>query len=266
MLFYVRYLLVPTTLAASAGVMALLSRWLVGPLGDHAHAVAMFGAVAVAGTWIGVWERLCPGERARARRSRSQRRGDLHYLLLTVGGLILWTLVLCWISAWRGPAATWPVALQAALAFLSGELLTFLVHWASHRSGVRWLWRMHAVHHRPPLLSLLSSVRVSAPELAYQCLSLAPAAALGVTAEPLTWVLAYQLVVGAFQHADLDLRMGALNWVLPGPEMHRIHHHIDPAKARNFALNLPALDLLFRTEGANHGPGEVPMGVAGEPD
>ena len=87
-----------------------------------------------------------------------------------------------------------------------------------------------------------------------------------VAPEALVASLAYQLVVGALQHADLDIRLGCFNWIVPGPEMHRIHHHIDGDLAQNYALNLPALDLLFGTTAPCHGPGEVRMGVAGERD
>lgn len=271
-LFYVRYLLVPTTLAASAGALVLLARVLSGPLGDHALTMSLAGALAVAGTWIGVWEHRCPAERVRARRSPRQRRGDLRYMALMAASLLAWTRALTWLGAQRGAllfggsAGSWPLALQVGFAFISSELLAFLVHWASHRSGSRWLWRMHAIHHRPEGLSLLSAVRVHPFDLAYQILALAPAALLGVTPEALVGCLASQLVVGAFQHADLDLRLGPFNWILPGPEVHRIHHHIDPAEGESFAFNMPVLDLLFRTAGARHGPGAVPMGVAGERD
>ncbi len=89
---------------------------------------------------------------------------------------------------------------------------------------------------------------------------------VGATPEAIVASFTYQLVVGALQHSDLDIRLGVFNWIVPGPEMHRIHHHIDGAVAENYSLNLPALDLLFGTTAPCHGPGEVPMGVAGERD
>lgn len=269
--FYVRYLLAPTTLAAASATLVLLLPRLAGPLGDHAPTAALIGALAVSGAWIVLWEQARPAEGVWTRRSPAQRRGDIRYVALTSAGVVACARLLTWIGAQTGAQnagttlAAWPLAVQVVLTVVSAELITYLLHWASHRSS-RWLWRLHAIHHRPEGLSLRSGSRVHPFENLYTLLALAPAAALGATPTAIVASLAYQLVVGALQHADLDVRLGVLNWIVPGPEMHRVHHHIDGAVARNYALNLPALDLLFGTTAACHGPGEVRMGVAGERD
>ena len=84
--FYVRYLLAPTTLAASAGTLALLLSRLAGPLGDHAPTAALIGTLAVSGGWIVLWEQLRPAVGVWARRSPRQRGGDLRYVALTSAG------------------------------------------------------------------------------------------------------------------------------------------------------------------------------------
>lgn len=265
--FYVRYLLAPTTLAASAGTLALLLSRLAEPLDGHAPTVALIGALTVASLWIVLWEQLRPADGVWARRSPRQRRGDLRYIALTSAGVIVCARLRTWLGGLAGASspgptiAAWPLALQIVVTVASAELITFLLHWASHRASP-WLWRLHAIHHRPEGLSLRSSARVHPFENLYTLMALTPAAALGATPEALVASLAYQLVVGALQHADLDIRLGAFNWLVPGPEMHRVHHHIDPARARNYSLNLPVLDLLFATTAPLHGPGEVRMGVA----
>ncbi len=269
--FYVRYLLAPTTLVAAAGTLALLLARLAAPLGGHAPTVALVGALTVAALWIVLWEQIRPAEAMWARRSPAQRRGDLRYVALTSAGVVACARLLTWIgvhagASRSGPTITaWPLALQIVVTVVSAELITYLLHWASHRASP-WLWRLHAIHHRPEGLSLRSSARVHPFENLYTLLALTPAAGLGAAPEAIVASLAYQLVVGALQHADLDIRLGVFNWIVPGPEMHRIHHHIDGAVARNYSLNLPALDLLFGTTAPCHRPGEVRMGVAGERD
>lgn len=269
--FYVRYLLAPTTLATSAGTLASLLSRLAEPLGDHAPTVSLIGALTVSGVWIVLWEQLRPAEGVWARRSPRQRRGDIRYIALTSAGVVVCTRLLTWIGAHAGAScsgptlATWPLALQIILTVVSAELITYLLHWASHRTSP-WLWRLHAIHHRPEGLSLRSGSRVHPFENFYTLMALTPAATLGATPEAIVAGLAYQLVVGALQHSDLDIRLGVFNWIVPGPEMHRIHHHIDPAVAKNFSLNLPVLDLLFGTTAPCRGPGEVRMGVASERD
>lgn len=269
--FYVRYLLAPTTLVAAAATLALLLSRLAWPLGDHAPTAALVGTLAVSGGWIVLWEQLRPAVGVWARRSPRQRRGDIRSVALTSAGVVACARLLTWVGADAGAPrpgftlSTWPLLFQVIATVVSAELITFLLHWASHRRS-RWLWRLHAIHHRPEGLSLRSGSRVHPFENLYTLLALTPAAALGATPEAVVASLAYQLVVGALQHADLDIRLGSFNWIVPGPEMHRIHHHIDGALAQNYALNLPALDLLFGTTAELHGPGEVRMGVAGERD
>ena len=269
--FYVRYLLAPTTLAAAGCTLAVLLSRLTEPLGGHAPTASLIGALSVSGAWIVLWEQLRPAEGVWARRSPDQRRGDVRYIALTSAGVVACARLVTWIGAVAGASpsgpsiAAWPLALQISLTVASAELITYSLHWASHRRSP-WLWRLHAIHHRPEGLSLRSGSRVHPFENLYTLLALAPAAALGATPEAIVASFAYQLVVGALQHADLDIRLGAFNWIVPGPEMHRIHHHIDGAVAENYSLNLPALDLLFGTTAPCHGPGEVRMGVAGERD
>jgi sterol desaturase/sphingolipid hydroxylase (fatty acid hydroxylase superfamily) len=270
--FYTRYLLAPTTLGAGAGVLALLLRLTAAPLGAHAFTVSLGGALAVVGTWIGIWEHLRPADGVAAQRTPRQRRGDVLYTALTGASLLAWTKVLTAVGAaraegvWGISLAAAPLVLQAIIAFIGSEILVFLLHWASHRAGSALLWRIHAVHHRPEGLSLFSGSRVHPIDLAYQTLTLLPAALFGAAPAAITWCFAYQLLAGALQHADLDIRLGPFNWILPGPEVHRVHHHIDPDEAVSFSLNAPLLDLVFRTAGPLHGPGEVPMGVSGERD
>lgn len=271
-LFYVRYLAAPTSMAAAGGALVLLLRALAGPLGAHAPTVSLAGALAVIGISLGLCEHRYPAEGVRQRRTPRQRRGDIAYTALTALSILAWVRALTWLGARRAEglfglsAATWPLAAQAIFTFFVSEMVVLSLHWASHRSGVLWLWRIHAPHHRPEGISLLSASRVHPIDLAFQTLSLAPPALLGATPEAIVFSFAYQLGVGAVQHSDLDIRLGLFNWILPGPEVHRIHHHIDPAVAESFSLNAPILDLLLRTNAPFRRPGEVPMGVAGETD
>lgn len=270
--FFVRYLLLPTTFVASSVTLAVLSRALPGALGSHSWTASMLGALVVLGASLGLWEYLTPAASVFARRTPRQRRGDVLYTVQTATGTLASERALTWLSSERQGGvggyslASLPLAAQIVIAFFVAELLVYLLHLACHRSGIRWLWELHAVHHRPEGLSLLSASRSHFLDLMSQGAALAPVAFLGATPEAITWCFFFEIMVGAFQHADLDMRMGHLNWLIPGPEIHRIHHHIDPEKALSFSLNAPLLDLLFRTEGPLAGPGEVPMGVHGEPD
>lgn len=51
-----------------------------------------------------------------------------------------------------------------------------------------------------------------------------------------------------FIHANLAIKFGPLRWLIGTPEFHHWHHSADPeAHNKNFAGELPLLDLLFGT-------------------
>ena len=51
-----------------------------------------------------------------------------------------------------------------------------------------------------------------------------------------------------WQHANVDYRLGWLNWVFAGAELHRWHHSTDPAECNtNYGNNLIVFDALFGT-------------------
>ena len=67
----------------------------------------------------------------------------------------------------------------------------------------------------------------------------------------LLFFLAFSLftgVHGLFQHANVDVRLGGLNWVFSMAELHRWHHSRTVAEANhNYGNNLIVWDLVFGT-------------------
>ncbi len=55
-------------------------------------------------------------------------------------------------------------------------------------------------------------------------------------------------VNGFFQHSNVDVHLGPLNWIVAGPELHRWHHsRIVRESETNFGNNLIVWDALFGT-------------------
>ncbi|MBZ0254346.1 MAG: sterol desaturase family protein, partial [Candidatus Methylomirabilis sp.] len=53
---------------------------------------------------------------------------------------------------------------------------------------------------------------------------------------------------GMFQHCNVDVRLGPLNWVFSAAELHRWHHAPDAATANhNYASKLALWDIAFGT-------------------
>lgn len=141
----------------------------------------------------------------------------------------------------------WPVAAQAALMLASADFLRYWLHRACH--GWPVLWRLHAVHHSPGELYFLNVGRFHPLEKSIQfLLDAAPFILLGVTQEVVAAYFVFYAVNGFFQHSNADVRLGPLNWIIAGPELHRWHHsRIVEESNHNFGNNLILWDGIFGT-------------------
>lgn len=141
----------------------------------------------------------------------------------------------------------WPVAAQAVLLLLAADLPRYWLHRACHRFA--FLWRYHAVHHSPHRLYWLNVGRFHPVEKAVQfAVDTLPFALLGVDGEVLGAYFVFYATNGFFQHSNCAVRLGFLNYVVSGPELHRWHHaECAEESDTNFGNNLILWDLVFGT-------------------
>lgn len=141
----------------------------------------------------------------------------------------------------------WPTWAQVALMLVAAE---FPRYWL-HRLGHNWapLWRFHAVHHAPKILYWLNVGRFHPVDKAIQFLGDSlPFILLGVGPDVLKLYFVFYAVNGFFQHSNCRVRLGPLNWVIAGPELHRWHHSVQPEQSNNnYGNNLIIWDSLFGT-------------------
>ncbi len=153
-----------------------------------------------------------------------------------------------------------------------GLMLLDLVIYFQHRvfHSVRWLWRIHRVHHADPELDVSTALRFH-PAEAFLSMLLKAFVVL-VFGLPAACVLIFEVVLNAaamFNHASVRLPGTTerwVNWLLVTPEMHRVHHSKRWNEAnRNFGFSVSLWDRIFRTyRGALHGLGDPPS--VGLPD
>ncbi|WP_339749340.1 GH3 auxin-responsive promoter family protein [uncultured Rubinisphaera sp.] len=141
----------------------------------------------------------------------------------------------------------WPILVQVALMILLADFLRYWLHMACHR--VPLLWRFHAVHHSPSQLYWLNVGRFHPLEKATQFLFDAlPFILLGVSERVLALYFVFYAVNGFFQHCNIELRFGWLNYLISSAELHRWHHSHVPAEANaNYGNNVIVWDVLFGT-------------------
>ncbi len=141
---------------------------------------------------------------------------------------------------------TWPLGLQLAFFVVSHDLLAYAVHRAQHRFP--WLWRIHEAHHSSTHVDWLAGSRSHPVEiLVNQTLEYAPIALLSGSADLALAKGVVDAAWGMFIHANLDVRLGPLGYVLNGPEQHRHHHALGYGGRTNFGTKLAIWDTLFGT-------------------
>jgi sterol desaturase/sphingolipid hydroxylase (fatty acid hydroxylase superfamily) len=238
------------------------------PFLDQAHLHAFVLSLAWACTWlILLFLVFAPLERLFALRPRKvfSRRlaGDLGYyfinnlvpaLLLAVPlSLAVWGAHYLVPYSVQVSVATWPLWLRIVVGFVVGEVGFYWGHRWCHE--IPFLWRFHSVHHAPEDVYFLISSRAHPVDNAFiRLCGLIPAVMLGV-ASPLSpsggAVAALIIIVatlwGFFIHANVNWRLGPLEWLIATPHFHHWHHTLADHRDHNYASMLPVMDWIFRT-------------------
>jgi sterol desaturase/sphingolipid hydroxylase (fatty acid hydroxylase superfamily) len=147
-----------------------------------------------------------------------------------------------------------PASLPRALAVVAlADVLGYWTHRAMHR--VPALWRLHAVHHAPTELSWLEAWRQHPVDFVLHGLAVGlPGALLGASLSELAAVVVLRKLYTSFLHANLRVRLGALERVLASPAFHRVHHSADPGDhGTNYAGTFALVDRVFGTFRAPQG-------------
>ena len=140
-----------------------------------------------------------------------------------------------------------PVLVQVCLMLLTAEFFRYWLHRAFHKFTP--MWRFHAVHHSPHRLYWLNVGRFHPIEKAIQYAADAlPFALLGVSNDVLAVYFVFYALNGFFQHSNCHVRLGPLNYIISGPELHRWHHsYLAQGSDANFGNNLIVWDIVFGT-------------------
>ncbi len=146
-----------------------------------------------------------------------------------------------------GIISGWPIPAQLAFFVVTHDIYIYFFHRWQHRSPL--LWRLHEAHHSVPEVDWLSGVRSHSLEiLINQTIEFAPIVLLGAAPEVAVLKGAVSAIWGMFIHANLDVDLGPLRYLINGPRMHRWHHANErEAYDKNFGTKLVVWDWLFGT-------------------
>ncbi len=188
---------------------------------------------------------------------RPEWQNDFHHFIvnhLIVGFILLATNKLVhggfgW--AINATVQSWiqslPFVVEVLLIVLVADLVQYWTHRGYHE--VPALWRLHAVHHSAKSMDWLAGSRQHVLELIItRTLVLAPIYILGFSKGVID---AYIIIVGfqaVFNHANVDVRLGPLRYLIVTPNFHHWHHSQDKeALDRNYAAHFSFIDYLFGT-------------------
>ncbi|MDP1564901.1 MAG: sterol desaturase family protein [Polaromonas sp.] len=187
--------------------------------------LSMAAAIGVAA--IAVVERLFPYE-LEWQETDADFPADAIHAVVNLMVIHAAVLILVWfrgVSAWPGIwwPSDWPFIAQVFLAGLPLDLSLYAMHRLSHRYEL--LWHLHSIHHSSHRLYWLNGERrhplhaaiMAGPGLLVLGLLGAPALVVG------GW-FSILVVHLAFQHANLDYRVGPFRHVLGVAQLHRWHH------------------------------------------
>ncbi len=245
-----RWLLYPVTMAACLWLHFFLRQAGFGlQLSSYVPLAMVAGVVTLGERWLPYREAWQPpGE---------EMRNDVTFMILVQ---VLWPKVLAffvaiklagWLQANGIVVKGWwphglPVPVQAVLMILAVDFFRYWLHRASHE-WVPPLWQLHAVHHSPHRLYWVNVARFHPIEKAMQFLiDSLPFILLGVVPETLAIYFICYSANGFFQHCNVDVRLGWVNGVIAGPELHRWHHSWEARESnKNYGNNLIIWDVVF---------------------
>jgi sterol desaturase/sphingolipid hydroxylase (fatty acid hydroxylase superfamily) len=196
---------------------------------------------------------------------------DLPYLGITALTVVLVGTAAQWalgrIGLERGTShASLPLIPSVALVLVIPELFWYWVHRLSHEARGRlgrWMWRIHLPHHMPEqLYVMMHGVAHPLNTLVVRLILTLPLFLLGFSAESMFVASVVIGLQGVVSHFNVDMRLGWLNYVLVGNELHRYHHSAAIDEAQNFGNVVPLWDIVFGTFVYRPGIAPAALGLA----
>jgi sterol desaturase/sphingolipid hydroxylase (fatty acid hydroxylase superfamily) len=148
-------------------------------------------------------------------------------------------------TRWSGFVTDWPLWAQLGFFLLTHELWIYWFQRWMHAN--KYLWRIHEPHHTAREVDwaagsrshLIESVITTTVEFGpIVLLGASPLAAIYKGVMDASW--------GMFIHANIDIRIPRLQYVINGPQLHRWHHARDVHDI-NFATKFAFWDWIFGT-------------------
>lgn len=224
-------------LAAAATVIAAIRTEASLPL-------VILGFVVLAFGYLSVLERLVPYDRTWHPAGWEWRRDGVYCAMTLIGGGLARGGILSLGSVVVPAHARLPLGVEIAAAIGVMSLCSYAYHRLSHH--VPWLWKMHGVHHAPRKVNVANNhVHQFLDAALHLVVTHLPVFLLGLSQPAVFAAIVVRVAQSYGTHANIDVELGWLNYLVVSPEQHRLHHSPDPHELGHFAVELPLWDLVF---------------------
>lgn len=176
----------------------------------------------------------------------------LNHLLITVLLLVgnyFFNSVFSWavssnIQSWVQSQPLWA---QVMLLILCADFVLYWSHRAYHE--LPGLWNIHAVHHSVEYMDWLAGSRNHVIQtFSDRIIAIIPLYLIGADKAALDIYVAFAAFQAVYVHANVNIPIGWLKYILVSPQFHHWHHSSQkPAIDTNYAAHLTLYDWLFRT-------------------
>lgn len=233
-----RYVAYPVLLAAAVATIAITIRT------EASVALVSLCFVPCAIAYLAVLEQIIPYDRAWLPAAWEWRRDGLYYLLTMVSGGLARAAVVSVGSIVAPLRPSLPLWAEIPLAVLVLSLFSFGFHRLSHHHG--WLWKLHGVHHATDKVNVANnSVNQFLDVALHGFAAQLPLFLLGLSQPAVFAAGVFKAAQGYGVHANIDVRLGGLGYVLAIPEQHRLHHSVNPRESGHYGADLPLWDFVF---------------------
>lgn len=221
---------------------------------------ALINVLFLLGTiaYLALLEHIIPYE-PRWQASAAEWRRDGIYLLISMVGGGSAAAAVAAIAALFSPAhSQWPLWLEVLAALGITSLGSYVFHRVGHVHP--WLWRVHGIHHVETKVNVGNNgVNHVLDVFGRRFLAQLPMLLIGLSQPAIFIVSIISTVQGYFVHANIDVRLGWLNYLVASPELHRLHHSDNLEEAGHYSADIVIWDLLFGS--FTWRPGRVPKAI-----
>jgi sterol desaturase/sphingolipid hydroxylase (fatty acid hydroxylase superfamily) len=203
-----------------------------------------FGFVVFAFGYLALLEQVIPYDRGWLPEAWEWRRDGLYYVVTMMSGGLARGAIAAAGTLVAPLRTSLPLWAEIPLAMVVMSFCSFMFHRLSHH--VPWLWKLHGVHHAPPKVNVANNsvnqfLDVTLNSLASQL----PLFLLGLSQPAVFAATVFKAAQGYGVHANIDVKLGWLNYLFVTPEQHRLHNSTVPHESGHYAADLPFWDLLF---------------------